>query len=139
MKRALENAIFYSHDYHTNVISEHTYSNKEDFSNIIKNFGKNIEIRNIFGNHDNICYDICNNISYYYDNLLLGNVAKIYITSRRGNSICLINSNNKNKNLAIIPIDAVLTELNINQDGVGWTKYLWLGIAGFYIYYRLKK
>lgn len=139
MKTALGNAIYYIHGndniylkYH--LISDHIFQDPEEFNSIMMNLNSDIQVRNIFGNQDNICYDIFRNIGKYYHDLLIGNLDSLLIISRKDNAIKISRKlNSKKSNIGIVKIDSVLAELNLGEyNSVSWYKYpLYLvGIVG---------
>lgn len=113
MDQALLKAIYYSNTTTGRIVSTYEYSNKNDFNRIIKNLRNDINIRNIFGTSDSICYKICDFISSSYDNLLLDKIDSLLVITRRDNAIKFIRSegNNEDTNFGIIKIDSVLAEL----------------------------
>ena len=139
MKQALKSAIYYSHDNKNynknyNIISEYFYSNQDEFNNIINGFRSDIHIRNVFGNNNNICYEICNNISQDYHDLLIDNLDVLLIITRKDNviKICKVNDDKDKNNIGIIKIDSVIAELNLTSyNSTSWYKYpLYLGVIG---------
>lgn len=121
MDQAVIKAIYYTNVLSGNVISEYQYSNKDTFYELIKGFRNDINIRNIFGSVDNVCYQICDTISQSYDQLLLDNIDCLLIITRKDNAILLSRSSNPKtsnpKRVAVIKIDSVLAELNLKQAG----------------------
>jgi len=136
MKQALKSAIYYSQENKNyNIISEYFYSNQDEFNNIINGFRSDIHIRNVFGNNNNICYEICNNISKDYHDLLIDNLDVLLIITRKDNviKICKVNDDKDKNNIGIIKIDSVIAELNLTSyNSTSWYKYpLYLGAIGF--------
>ena len=110
MLKALEKAIYYTDrdDLFASVINL-SYENEENFLEICNNLHNNIEVIASFGNKDNICYSIFQNIGRIYNELLLDKTSSIFIVNRRGESIKLFRNVDTTR-VAIIKIDAVLSE-----------------------------
>ncbi len=133
MKQALENAIYYIHGnddtylkYH--IISEFVCDNINEFKDTIESFKHDIQIRNLFGNSNNVCYDICENIAHYHNTLLLDQLDLLLIVTRKDNAIKISRTNIEKYsiNIGIVKIDSVLAELNLsglNSNYGGWYKY----------------
>jgi len=129
MNHALSKAIYYSdtesgsiNQVLKNNVCEYTYSNKNDFMKVIENLKKDINIRNIFGTTDSICYKICDSISSSYDALLLDKIDSLLIITRKDNSTKFVRSNG-NK-YGIIKIDSVLAELSTYSEKESNYSYL---------------
>lgn len=147
MNKALENAIYYIHgDTHLkyNVVTELLYDGTlTNFTDVINGFRSNINIRNLFGNTDNICYKICDEIVKCYNKLLLGQLDFILIVTRQDNALKIIKAIDKTKDncrndIGVIKIDSVISELNLNNliqnNTIGWIKYpaYLIGLTGLF-------
>lgn len=150
MLQALERSIYYvkddNLDYRYNIVSECSYHGaKMDFKEVTDGFRKDINIRTVFGNDDNICYEIFDAISRDYDKLLIKELNSLLIVSRKGSAIRITKTPppgnqlsgrckpRKSNNVGIIQIDSVLAELNIQSyNSRSWTSYMYyvVGIAG---------
>jgi hypothetical protein len=93
----------------------------------VSNLKSNIQIRNLFGNQDNICYEICDCIAKCYNDLLIDQLESVFIVTRHDNAIKLsrkasgsvedknIQDKRNNNSSIIIKIDGVLAEINISK------------------------
>ena len=162
MEQALSRGIYYIRGnddsylkYH--IITEIIYDGtKDEFNNVLKSLHINTQVRNIFGDQDNICYTITNSISYYYDRLLINQLDVILIVNRYDNAIKIVKNNldktkNNEKNydleIGVIKIDSVIAEFNLNglindKNNFGWYSYIkypiyLIGILGlgYHLYY----
>lgn len=134
MDKAINKAIYYTDILTGNVISEYQYSDRGKFSEIIKNFRNDINIRSIFGSVDNLFYHICDAILKCYDDLLLDNIDCLLIITRKDNTIRLSRTN-CSKTVGVIKIDSVLAELNLNQTESNKIPYfLFAIVTGVLIY-----
>ena len=145
MEQALRSAIYYiqgNDDSYLkyNIITELLYDGtRENFTDIITSFRSDIQIRNLFGNRENICYEIADGLDQYYERLLLEQLDAILIVTRHDNAIKLSLKNNSNNirydlNIGIVKIDSVIAEINIVQISKlkrdSWYKYpFWIGTA----------
>jgi len=128
MDQAVIKAIYYTNALSGNVISEYQYSNKDTFCELVRGFRNDINIRNIFGSTDNICYQICDVISQSYDQLLLDNIDCLLIITRKDSTI-LLTKNRSIQKVGVIKIDSVLAELNLNQAGSSKIPYFLFAIV----------
>ena len=162
MEQSLKSAIYYLSDNSTkyNIITEFSYDGtRESFGKIIDTFRSNIQIRGIFGNRENICYEIADSLHTHYNVLLLNQLDTILIVTRYDDVIKIsqIHEENpkdhhkingqkiNNRNIGIVKIDSVVAELNIdnihNARKGRWYKYplvlggilvlLTLGLSGY--------
>jgi len=127
MKKAIENAIYYTDtDLQNNIIINFDYTDNNEFKNILKKLHENIEVVATFGQKDNICYYIFNTLSDMYSELLLDKTTSIYIVNRKDITIKLNRTDNNEKSrIAVIKIDAVLSEYHPKT----YTSYLFYVIA----------
>ena len=112
LKKAIENSVYYSDiNEFTNPVKTFEYSDKESFSNIIKDLPNNIEVIATFGGKESICYKIFNNLDY--SSLLFDKTTSIYFVNRKGMYISLERLETEkyeNTRIAVLKIDAVLSE-----------------------------
>ncbi len=158
MKKALVDAIYYVNGLDNSylrydIVKEIMYDGTQvNFKDAITHLKSDIKVRTLFGNHDNICYQIINSVSMNYQQLLIGELDSLLIVTRHDNAIKIRRSNsseedvnvntdhthNYDKNIGIIKIDAVLTELNISSlsKKSNWSGYLyWIGIFGLIVWF----
>ncbi len=156
MEKALVDAIYYINGSDTylncNVVKEILYDGTQsDFVNTITQLNSDINVRTLFGNHDNICYQILGWIGKCYNQLLIGELDSLLIVTRHDNAIKIRKSgisndeitsdepnHNYDKNTGIIKIDAVLTELNIsslNKEYNWYRPLYWVGIFGIIVFF----
>lgn len=128
MNKALNQAIYYTDIIHGNIISEYSFSNKKDFIEIIKNLRNDINVRNIFGSSDNIFYQILENVSQSYDQLLLDKLDVLLIVTRKDNVIKLLHTK-EIKTVGVIKIDSVLVELNVTDNSFYYFLFGVIGLA----------
>lgn len=131
MDQALIDSMVYNNHVIYNIIKTFSYDSKNDFNTIVNGFKDDISIRTYFGNpSNNICYDIFEAIGYYYDKLLIKELDSLLIVNRNGDAIKIHRNITCKKNIGIINIDAVLSEMNINNyNKKGWLSYIY--ITGF--------
>ena len=145
MEQALRSAIYYIHGNDDsylkyNIVTEILHDGtRENFTDIITRFRSDIQIRTLFGNRENICYEIADGLAQYYDTLLLGQLDTILIVTRHDNAIKLSRKSDNNNdynydlNIGIVKIDSVIAEININRishsrRSSSWYKYsFWIG------------
>ncbi len=154
MEQSLRSAIYYlpspnrsKYDIITELIYDGT---RESFGRMINNFRSNIQIRNLFGNKENICYQISDNLYTYYDVLLLNQLDTILIVTRYDEAIRVrkdptnptdpTNQTNQTNQkdptmVGIIKIDSVIAELGSGTNGFNWYKYPLIlgGILGLFL------
>jgi len=137
MEQALSRAIYYSHGNDDsylkyNIVAEILYDTREKLDHILKTLDSNIQVKNIFGNQDNICYEIGKSISKYYHRLLINQLDAILIVTRYDQAIKISRNESKKETkydlyIGIIKIDSVIAELNIdsiaNSKDVKWYMY----------------
>ena len=151
-KKSIENSIYYADiNEFTNPVKTFYYSDKESFNEIIKDLPNNIEVIATFGGKDSVCYKIFNNLDY--NSLLFDKTTSIYFVNRKGMYICLErevefdqdnemkfngeNETNKNTRIAVLKIDAVLSEYKENSY-YPITFGLGIGLGGLITYFGLK-
>lgn len=150
MEQALRSAIYYVHGNDEsylkyNVVTEVIFDGTiESLADATSHFRSDIRIRNLFGNKENICYEITDNLSRYYETLLLGQLDVILIVTRHDNAVKIskkydkYNYNQYKLKTGIVKIDSVIAELNIinlsDSGSSNWYKYpIWalgMGIMG---------
>ena len=164
MEKALSRGIYYIHGnddsylkYH--IITEIIYDGTNDeFNDVLKSLHTNTQVRNIFGDQDNICYTITNSLSHYYDRLLINQLDVILIVNRYDYAIKIVknnsdknnsdknnsdknNSNKINQNektydleIGVIKIDSVIAEFNLNRLINDGNNFKWYSYIKYPIY-----
>ena len=112
MKKAIENAIYYSDTENLTALIEFEYSTEKSFQDVLKNLYSNIEVVATFHKDH---FSIFDNISRMYTNILAHKATAIYIINRQGLAIKLSrkpdnNSQETKPRIGIIKLDAVLAE-----------------------------
>jgi len=148
MEKALVNAIYYADEDQArgNIMTEVYFDGTPiDFKDVIGRLRDNLKVRTLFGNNDNICYQILDHIGKSYHSLLLRKISSLLIITRHDDIIKITKRSNKNtmvsekaetdddKNTStgIIKIDAVLAELNISEvtkPSKWYNKLWWMGL-----------
>ena len=155
MEQALRNAIYYvegNDDSYLkyNIVAEILYDgDKKSLQEVTDYFRSDIRIRNLFGNKENICYEICDRLSNCYDSLLLDRLDVILIVTRHDNAIKITRSiNNGSKGptkksgrliSGIIKLDGVIAELysiNFNQRSYWYYPILTISVMGLGVLLR---
>jgi hypothetical protein len=152
MEQALSRAIYYLHGkddsyLNYNIITEIIYESKDKLEHILKFLDSNIQVRNVFGDQENICYEISRSISKYYDRLLINQLDSILIITRYDQAVKLSKQRDNKEfrydlNIGIIKIDSVIAELNIGAiseaKGKKWIMYPFYisGILAVWYYIR---
>jgi hypothetical protein len=119
MKQAILSAIYYTNNpllYHPVITL--SYVTPEDFKKLLsyENTHTSVKFKQLFGTCD-ISYQILDQVSQLGDELLTLFVKELYIITRNDMVIKVTNTSNKisDNTVAIIKLDAVLADLNINN------------------------
>lgn len=112
MRTAIQKAVYYLDTDLVNVpVIELSYTNRQEFKNIVSKLHENIEVIATFGQKDNFCYEVFNVLPDLYNELLLEKTTSVYIVNRKDIAIKLTRiDNNEKSRVAVIKIDAVLSE-----------------------------
>ena len=130
MKQAIEKSIYYS-----GVIPAHynpivyEYTDLESFSTIIESLKNEIDVISIFAPKEHVCYNIFNQLPYYYHELMLDKVAAIFLVNRQDCVIKLSRTEDVGR-VAILKIDSVLSEIPKKTSYFSYPLLLGFGIIG---------
>ncbi len=133
MKKAIENAIYYSDTiptYLENSVAEFFYDS-QNIEELKSHYISSIDAKMSFGAENSACYNIIKSIPSCYDNLLLSQLNSILLVDKYDKSIRLINSDKYDDSdeinkIAIIRIDSVMCGIKKS-----WSK--WLLLPGFVV------